>query len=101
MPKQEVHVPLEPGDHPEINYSLLLGMEDIKKYWQMIKEMQYAVAFSQIDIIAATMIMARFRPAPCQCHLKPLKPIYHFFCNYKKTENKFNTEMPDYSNYNI
>eukprot|EP00957_Ditylum_brightwellii_P012995 982069-Ditylum_brightwellii.AAC.1 len=41
-PKREVHAPLEPGDYPEIDDSPLLGLEDIKKYWQMIGEMQWA-----------------------------------------------------------
>eukprot|EP00957_Ditylum_brightwellii_P054157 4102003-Ditylum_brightwellii.AAC.1 len=44
MPRREVHAPLEPGDHPKIDDSPLLDMEDIKKYWQMIGEMQWAVA---------------------------------------------------------
>eukprot|EP00957_Ditylum_brightwellii_P075134 5709509-Ditylum_brightwellii.AAC.1 len=55
MPKREVHSPLKPGDHPGINDSPLLGMKDIKKYWQIIGEMQWAVALRQIDIIAATV----------------------------------------------
>eukprot|EP00957_Ditylum_brightwellii_P141595 10786691-Ditylum_brightwellii.AAC.1 len=45
--------------------------------------------------------MARFRPALCQGHLKRLKRVYHFLHNYKKTAIKFNTEMSDYSNYNV
>eukprot|EP00957_Ditylum_brightwellii_P067511 5125505-Ditylum_brightwellii.AAC.1 len=73
MPKQEVHAPLKPGDHPDIDDSPLLGMEDIKKYWQMVGEIQCAVALGHIDIIAATMTMARFRSAPHQGHLKHLK----------------------------
>eukprot|EP00957_Ditylum_brightwellii_P026971 2039106-Ditylum_brightwellii.AAC.1 len=73
VPKKEVHAPLEPGNHTEIYDSPLLDMEDIKKYWQMIVEMQWAVALGWIDIIAATMTMARFRLAPCQGHLKHLK----------------------------
>eukprot|EP00957_Ditylum_brightwellii_P113071 8622977-Ditylum_brightwellii.AAC.1 len=68
--KQEVYEPLKPADSP------LFGMEDIKKYWQMIGEVQWAVALGCIDIIAATMTMTRFRSAPCQ-------------------------EMPDYSNYKV
>eukprot|EP00957_Ditylum_brightwellii_P023222 1752520-Ditylum_brightwellii.AAC.2 len=54
VPKREVHAPLEPGGHPEIDDSPLLNMEDIKNYWQMIGEMQWTVALGQIDIIAAT-----------------------------------------------
>eukprot|EP00957_Ditylum_brightwellii_P101071 7703443-Ditylum_brightwellii.AAC.1 len=38
--------------------------------------MQWAVALGWIDIIAATVTMARFRPAPCQGHLKD-------YSNYK------------------
>eukprot|EP00957_Ditylum_brightwellii_P108582 8281392-Ditylum_brightwellii.AAC.1 len=76
-------------------------MEDIKKYWQIIEEMQWAVVLGWIDNIAATMTMARFRPAPYQGHLKYLKRIYCFLHNYKKTAIKLDTEMPDYSNYNV
>eukprot|EP00957_Ditylum_brightwellii_P127195 9698458-Ditylum_brightwellii.AAC.1 len=54
MLNQEAHAPLESGDHPEIDDSPLLGMEGIKKYWQMIGEMQWAVALGWTDIIAAT-----------------------------------------------
>eukprot|EP00957_Ditylum_brightwellii_P157984 12025576-Ditylum_brightwellii.AAC.1 len=42
----------------------------------MIGEMQWAVALGRIDIIAANVTMARFRPAPCQGHLKQLKQGY-------------------------
>ena len=101
VPKREVHAPLEPSDHPEIDDTPLLDMEDVKKYWQMIGEMQWAVALGRIDIIAATVTMARFRPAPRQGHLKRLKRVYCFLRNYKKTAIKFNTEMPDYSNYKV
>eukprot|EP00957_Ditylum_brightwellii_P102079 7780865-Ditylum_brightwellii.AAC.1 len=97
MPKNKVHTILEPGDHPEIDDSALLDMKDIKKYWQMIGEMQWAVALGQVDIIAVTMTMATFRPAPCQGHLKHLKHIHRFVCNYKKTAIKLNIEIPDYS----
>eukprot|EP00957_Ditylum_brightwellii_P015237 1148150-Ditylum_brightwellii.AAC.1 len=70
MPTREVHAPLESGDHPEIDDSPLFDIEDIKKYWQMIGEMLWVVALDHIDIIAATMTMARFRPALHQGCLK-------------------------------
>eukprot|EP00957_Ditylum_brightwellii_P022741 1715186-Ditylum_brightwellii.AAC.1 len=55
VPKREVQAPLELDDHPEIDDSPLLGMEDIKKYWQMIGEIQWAVVeLGWIGIIAAT-----------------------------------------------
>eukprot|EP00957_Ditylum_brightwellii_P171306 13040709-Ditylum_brightwellii.AAC.1 len=95
VPKQEVHAPLEPGSHPKIDDSSLLNMEDTKKYWQM----QWAVGLGHINIIVATVIMARFIPAPHQGHLKHLKHAHYFYCNYKQAAIKFNTEMPDYSIY--
>eukprot|EP00957_Ditylum_brightwellii_P134210 10231837-Ditylum_brightwellii.AAC.1 len=65
-----MYAKLEPGEHPEIDDSPLLDMEDIKKYWQKIREMQWAVALGCIDIIAATMTITGFKPAPCQGHWK-------------------------------
>eukprot|EP00957_Ditylum_brightwellii_P082583 6279303-Ditylum_brightwellii.AAC.1 len=73
VPKCEVYAPLEPGDHSEIDDTSLFDMEDVKKYRQMIGEIQWAVTLGHIDIVAATMTMARFRPAPHQGHLKHLK----------------------------
>eukprot|EP00957_Ditylum_brightwellii_P018159 1367980-Ditylum_brightwellii.AAC.1 len=48
MPTREVHAPLEQGDHPEVGDTPLLDMEDVKKYWQMIGKMQWAVALGRI-----------------------------------------------------
>eukprot|EP00957_Ditylum_brightwellii_P060653 4605196-Ditylum_brightwellii.AAC.2 len=90
MSKQEVHTPLEPCNHPEIDDSPLLDMESIKMYWQMIGGMQWAVALGCNDIIAVTVTMAIFRPAPCKGHLKHLNHVYHFLCNFKKTAIEFN-----------
>ena len=101
VPKREVHAPLTPNDHPELDDSSLLDMEEKKIYWTMIGELQWAVALGRIDIICATVTMARFRPAPRRGHLDRLKRIYCFLRNYKKTAIKFNVEMPDYSMYNV
>jgi hypothetical protein len=54
-PKREVHAPLEPGDHPLVDESQLLEGQDIKNYWQMIGELQWAVALRRIDIMGATV----------------------------------------------
>jgi hypothetical protein len=99
VPKREIHAPLDPGDHPEIDESPLLEEAEIKIYWQMIGELQWAVSLGRMDIMGATVTMARFRPAPRQGHLDRLKRIYCFLRNYKKTAIKFNVEVPDYSRY--
>jgi hypothetical protein len=58
VPKRTVTVPLPENDHPELDDSLLLDENGVKKYWQMIGEMQWAVAFVHIDLISATVTMA-------------------------------------------
>jgi Reverse transcriptase (RNA-dependent DNA polymerase) len=99
--KREVHAPLEPGDHPELDDSELLDTSGVKIYWQMICEMQWAVALGRIDLISATVAMARFRPASRKGHLDRLKRVYTYLRNYKKTAIKFNVEIPDYSRYEV
>jgi len=101
VPKREIHAALEPGDHPEVDESPLLDQEGIKIYWQLIGEMQWAVALGRIDIMNGTITMSRFRHAPRQGHLDRLKRIYCFLRNYKKTAIKFNVEMPNYSRFKI
>ena len=78
VPKREVHAPLTPNDHPELDDFSLLDMEEKKIYWTMIGELQWAVALGRIDIICATVTMARFRPAPRRGHLDRLKRINCF-----------------------
>jgi Reverse transcriptase (RNA-dependent DNA polymerase) len=59
VPKCEIHAPLESGDHPEIDDSPLLDQAGIRSYWQMIREMQWAVALGRVDIMNATVTMDR------------------------------------------
>lgn len=99
VPKREIHAPLEPRDHPELDDSELLDVKDIKVYQTMIGTLQWAVSLGRMYILCATMTMSRFHPAPRKGYLERLKRIYSFLRNYKKTAIKFNTEMPDYSKY--
>lgn len=103
VPKHEEHALLAPGENPELDDSYLLPGSGIKIYWQMIGEMQWAVAaLGRIDLISATVEMvARFRPAPRKGHLEQLQRVYTYLRNYKKTAIKFNVELPDYSHYKV
>ena len=101
VPKREIHAPLEPGDHPELDESPLLEGRMVSVYLTMIGALQWAVALGRIDIYCATMTMSRFRSSPRQGHLERLKRVYAYMRNYKKTAIKFNTEIPDYSQYKI
>ena len=100
--KCEIHAPLEPGgDHPELDESPLCDNEDHAKYMTMVGALQWAVSLGRIDIITSVMTMSRFRIAPRRAHLKRVQRIYQYLRNYKNTSIKFNTEMPDYSQFAV
>jgi len=101
VPKREIHAPLDPNDHPELDSTEFCSMGRMKMYWSMIGELQWAVTLGRIDIMCAVVTMASFRPQPREGHLERLKRIYQYLRNYKKTAIKFNVEMPDYTRYNV
>ena len=96
VPKSEIHAPLEPGDHPELDDSPLLEAQRVRNHWQMIGELQWAAALGRIDICYAVMTMSSFRPAPRQGHLDRLKRICKCLRNCKKTAIKFSTKISDH-----
>ena len=85
VPLRQIHAPLEPGDHPEMDESDILSPYDTTIYLSLIGMLQWAVTLGRIDIACATMTMSRFRPAPRVGHLDRLKRIFSFLANYKKT----------------
>jgi hypothetical protein len=63
-------LPLEQGDHPEIDTSKELDVVGIKRYQTMIGCRQWAVSLGRFDIQTATMTMSRFCFAPRKGHLE-------------------------------
>ena len=96
-PKLTVTSPLEKGDHPELDTSDELDIEDIKKYQSLIGAMQWAVSLGRFDITTAVMTMAGFRAAPRVGHLERVKRIYGYLAKMKHATIRFRTEEPDYS----
>lgn len=101
VPKREIHAPLDPSNHPELESTELCDANEIKQYWGMIGELQWAVSLGRIDIMCAVVAMSSFRPQPQKGHLDCLKQIYQYLCNYKKTAIKFNVEVPYYGDYEV
>ena len=101
IPKCQIHTPLEPGDHPKLDESSLCDNEEHAKYMTMVGALQWAVSPGQINIITSVMMMSRFRIAPRRAHLKCVQRIYQYLRNYKSMSIKFNTEMPDYSQFAV
>ena len=50
-PKQVVTSPIQKNDHPELDTSELLGLDDITKYQSLIGALQWAVSIGRFDIM--------------------------------------------------
>jgi Reverse transcriptase (RNA-dependent DNA polymerase) len=59
QPKQYV-APLEGGDHPELDDSELLEIEDIKVYQSLIGALQWVIQIGRFDITTHMMTLSRF-----------------------------------------
>lgn len=97
--KREIHAPLEPGDHPELDLSPLCNEQEIEIYQSMVGDMQWAVSLGCIDIYCATMMIGGFRAAPRKGHLDRARRVYVYLRNYKRTSIKFRTDCPNYEKY--
>ena len=67
---QKYTMPLENGDHPELDISKQLDVEGVKKYQSLIRCLQWMVSFGCFDICTATMPMSSFHANPHEGHLQ-------------------------------
>ena len=100
-PPANIHTPLDPADHPELDDSKECDAAGVKQYQSLMGMLQWAVTLGRIDIHCSVMTMSRFRTCPRIGHLDRVKRIFAYLRNYKKTAIKFRTEIPDYSRYKI
>ncbi len=89
--------PLTKGDHPELDTSELLGLEDVKIYQSLIGALQWVIQIGRWDVATATMTMSRFRASPRIGHLDRVKRIYGYVSKMKHAVVRICTEEPDYS----
>ena len=96
-PCLKVTSPLEKGDHPELDTSELLGMDDIKKYQSMIGAMQWAISLGRLDVTTAVMTLSGYRVAPRKGHLERAQRVYGFLYRYRDACLPIRVNEPDYS----
>jgi Reverse transcriptase (RNA-dependent DNA polymerase) len=96
-PKSNVSLPLEHGDHPELDMSNFLNEEDTQKYQSLVGAMQWAVCISHIDITTAVMTLSSFRAAPRIGHLERAKRVYSYLSKMKQAVIRIRTDEPDLS----
>ena len=88
---------MEQGDHPELDDSEELGVEDTKIFQSLIGVLQWAVSLGRFDIATAVMTLSKFRAAPRQGHLERVKWTICYLYKMKHATIKFQTGIPDYS----
>ena len=95
-PKQ-ASSPLVKGDHPELDMSDLLDIDDIKIYQSLIGGLQWVIQIGRFDIATAVMTMSRFRAAPRVGHMERVKRIHGCLSKMRHGAIRIRTDMPDYS----
>jgi len=89
--------PLEKGDHPELDTSEFLEIEQVKVYQSLIGSLQWAVSLGRLDIATAVMTMSGFRSAPRQGHLERARRIIGYLSKMRCAAIRYRTDRPDMS----
>ena len=63
-PKQNVHLLIEKGNHPELDTSDFLGSNALEDYQSLIGLLQWVVFIGRFDVTTAVMTLSGFRAAP-------------------------------------
>ena len=95
IPPLRFYSPLEEGDHPELDTSELLEVDDIVKFQSMIGAGQWSIAIGRMDIQTAIMTLSSFRVAPRVGHMTRIKRVYVFLFRFKDFKIRFLTDLPD------
>jgi len=89
--------PLVGGDHPEIDSSPLLDIDDIKIYQSLIGALQWIIQIGRFDVGTAIMTLSRFRAAPRVGHMDRVKRVHGYLSKFRHAAIRIRTEIPDFS----
>jgi len=68
-PKQLMISSIEKHDHPELDTSELLGLDEITKHQSLISALQWSVSIGKFDIMTSVMTLSSFQAAPHYSHM--------------------------------
>jgi hypothetical protein len=91
--------PLEKGDHPELDTSEFLELDDIKKYQSMVGAAQWIIQLGRLDITVHVMTLSSFRMQPRRGHLDRMKRVYGYLSGMRHSAIRVRTELPDLSDH--
>jgi hypothetical protein len=98
-PPKKFSSPLEKGDHPELDDSEELEIDEIKIYQSLIGSMQWAVSLGRIDVCTSVMTLSSFRAAPRRGHLDRAKRLVGYLYKMKHASIRYDTRRPDMSQF--
>jgi hypothetical protein len=93
----KVHLPLEKGDHPELDTSELLDQTGVQQYQSLIGSLQWAISLGRFDIATAVMSLSSFPALPCHGHVEQAKQICSYLYWMRHATIRFCTHVPDHS----
>jgi hypothetical protein len=72
-PSTKVHIPLEKGDHRELDNLELLDQTGVQQYQSLIGSLQWAISLGRFDIATAVMSLSSFQALPSGGQLEQAK----------------------------
>ena len=99
-PSTKAKSPLEENDHPELDTTEFLDINDTEKYQSMIGSLQWIIAIGRWDVQTAVMTLSSFRAQPRKGHMERAKRIYGYIAKFKDYSIKFCVDEPDLSSFN-
>ena len=79
-PSQKVTLPLEKGDHLELDTSNFLDSNNMMIYQSLIGAMQWSISIGRFDIASAVMSLSTFRAMPRRGH--SVQRVYGYICKF-------------------
>jgi hypothetical protein len=96
-PNQKFSLPLEKGDHPEMDDSEFLDGNETQQYQSLIGAMQWVVSIGRFDITTAVMTLSGFHAMPQHGHMECAKCIYGYLARMEYAMIHVRMKEPDYS----
>jgi hypothetical protein len=100
-PVSNIPLPIEKGDHPEMDTSELLDTAGIERYWLLIGLLQWAVSLGHMDISTAVMTISLFIAATREGHLYRVKRVVGYMSKMPHSFIFIGAAEPDFSSYGI
>jgi hypothetical protein len=98
---KKVRCPMDPGEHPELDESDLLEINEIRQYQMLMGSAQWAISLGRFDIQYATNTLARYAMNPRKGHMKMAKRIFGYLKQVPNAHIKLDIDRLDLTRINF